>query len=497
MVIDELILVLGLDTRKFTEGQRDAVQAFKKGKEGAIDFGKGVQEQAENMSGALGMARKGVLGLVGAFIGGEAAAFVGHVVAMDAATGRLATTSATSVANLSTWQYMIQQVGGSAQSASSAIGTLQQEINNVRQGSGMFEGGFASLMNQAGVSLSDDADSSLRKIQKFISGQIGSGKMRADEGATFLRRVPGMNEDMVNLMLADFNKLEAAAREAGTATNETAKAAQDLVAKFSLITQSMERFAASMIPVIDLLMKPINAITGADLKKVFPGSNDMFTRDGPMDKLDRFLWGDHNMDDAKKRLADGLRGGAGGGSGSPYRDAIAAVESAGSGGYAARGPATASGDRAYGRYQIMGNNIGPWSQEALGRRVSIEEFMANPALQDQIFDKKFGSYVEKYGPQGASRAWLAGEGGMNDPSRRDSYGTNVLEYQSRFNKALGARGTAGSRGAPALNNSSSEVHIGTMHINAPKADDADGIASDIGGALKRQSMIAPVNNALV
>jgi hypothetical protein len=53
--------------------------------------------------------------------------------------------------------------------------------------------------------------------------------------------------------------------------------------------------------------------------------------------------------------------------GGNYADAIASIESAGSGDYSAIGPDTGKG-RAYGRYQVMDFNIGPWTEKHLGRR---------------------------------------------------------------------------------------------------------------------------------
>lgn len=123
-----------------------------------------------------------------------------------------------------------------------------------------------------------------------------------------------------------------------------------------------------------------------------------------------------------------------------YRDAIASIESAGSGDYSAIGPTNDKLGRALGRYQIMEANIGPWSQEALGRAVTPDEFLADPALQDAIFDKKFGSYVEQFGPEGAAQAWFAGPGGVGKVDRQDVLGTNVGEYGSRFLNALGSAG---------------------------------------------------------
>jgi len=51
----------------------------------------------------------------------------------------------------------------------------------------------------------------------------------------------------------------------------------------------------------------------------------------------------------------------------PLSAAAKAVQSIESGGnYSALGPLLSSGDRAYGAYQIMGANIGPWTKSALG-----------------------------------------------------------------------------------------------------------------------------------
>jgi len=128
---------------------------------------------------------------------------------------------------------------------------------------------------------------------------------------------------------------------------------------------------------------------------------------------------------------------------SRYRDAIASIESAGSGDYAAIGPTHPTLGRALGRYQIMEANLPEWSQAALGRQVSAEEFMANPDIQDAIFDHQFGGYVEKYGPEGAAQAWLGGPGGVGQVDRKDSLGTSIGDYGARFTKALG-----GSYGQP-------------------------------------------------
>lgn len=135
----------------------------------------------------------------------------------------------------------------------------------------------------------------------------------------------------------------------------------------------------------------------------------------------------------------------------PYRDAIASIESAGSGDYSAVGPTNERLGRALGRYQVMEANIGPWSREVLGREVSADEFLANPQLQDAIFDGKFGGYVDQFGPEGAAQAWFAGPGGVGKTDRKDVLGTSVGDYTQKFSAALGGGGQPAQGGAPAGN----------------------------------------------
>jgi hypothetical protein len=121
--------------------------------------------------------------------------------------------------------------------------------------------------------------------------------------------------------------------------------------------------------------------------------------------------------------------------GPDYAGAISQIESGGR--YDAIGPTTRTGDKAYGKYQVMGANVGPWTKEVFGQELTPQEFVANPQVQDAVFQHKFGKYAEKYGAEGASRAWFAGEKGMHNPNARDILGTRVAEYSAKFSKALG------------------------------------------------------------
>jgi hypothetical protein len=77
-----------------------------------------------------------------------------------------------------------------------------------------------------------------------------------------------------------------------------------------------------------------------------------------------------------------------------YKKSVAKMESGNS--YSSLGK-WVRGDRAHGKYQVMGNNIPSWTQQALGVSMTPAEFLANPRAQEKVFEHVFGGYVKKYG----------------------------------------------------------------------------------------------------
>lgn len=137
--------------------------------------------------------------------------------------------------------------------------------------------------------------------------------------------------------------------------------------------------------------------------------------------------------------------------------AIKSIES--SGNYSALGPVLASGDRAYGAYQIMGANIPSWTKQALGYSMTPDQFLNSSSAQDSVFAKIFGGYMSKYGPSGAAQAWFGGPGSIGK-NVSDVLGTSSSEYVDKFNAALGsatdATGVA-AKGLGTLGNGFSQV----------------------------------------
>ena len=138
-----------------------------------------------------------------------------------------------------------------------------------------------------------------------------------------------------------------------------------------------------------------------------------------------------------------------------WANAIASIESAGSGDYSAIGPVTAKGNRAYGRYQVMDFNIGPWTEKYLGRRLTPEEFLASKEAQDAVFAGEFGGNVEKYGnPQDAASVWFTGKPVATGGNRKDILGTTGSGYVNKFNEALGQTPMQNASFAPPMQTAS-------------------------------------------
>lgn len=122
-----------------------------------------------------------------------------------------------------------------------------------------------------------------------------------------------------------------------------------------------------------------------------------------------------------------------------YAAAIKSIESGGN--YSALGPVTASGDRAYGAYQVMGANIPSWTKGALGYSLNPSQFLSNSSAQDAVFAKYFGASVSKFGnPQDAASVWFTGRPQSAGGGSSDILGTTGNQYVQKFNTALGKLG---------------------------------------------------------
>lgn len=178
-----------------------------------------------------------------------------------------------------------------------------------------------------------------------------------------------------------------------------------------------------------------------------------------------------------------------------YGQAIAGNESKGQQNpYMAVGQPTHTGDRAFGKYQVMGANIPSWTKDALGQPMTPQQFLGNPQAQDAVFKHKFGQLVQQYGPQGAARAWFAGPGGMNT-NRQDVNGMTPQRYGQQFSAGMGQPAPQQGQGqsAPSAGNQNATDPSAQLTQLATKLKAANPSASPA-VIFKALSQMAPMMN---
>lgn len=116
-----------------------------------------------------------------------------------------------------------------------------------------------------------------------------------------------------------------------------------------------------------------------------------------------------------------------------FMRAIAQQESGGN--YRALG-SMVGGDRAYGKYQIMGNNIPSWTENALGTSMNPQQFLKDKGAQDATARQYLWNYYKQYGPRQAAMAWNQGVGGMEQGWGKD-YASDIMQRMKQYGWSRG------------------------------------------------------------
>tara|TARA_R110000868_G_scaffold271022_2_gene530477 strand:+ start:4765 stop:6765 length:2001 start_codon:yes stop_codon:yes gene_type:complete len=117
-----------------------------------------------------------------------------------------------------------------------------------------------------------------------------------------------------------------------------------------------------------------------------------------------------------------------------FKKGIASTES--SNNYKAIGPATSSGDKAYGKYQVMGANIPSWTKEAGLGSMTAQQFLNSPEAQEKVFEFQSMKNYGKYGNwDDVASVWFSGRPLSGNVSS-DGYNT-VPQYVAKVRTAMG------------------------------------------------------------
>ena len=114
----------------------------------------------------------------------------------------------------------------------------------------------------------------------------------------------------------------------------------------------------------------------------------------------------------------------------PELDAIAYNESRGK--YDVKGQPTPTGDKAYGRYQFMGQYIPALTKQHLGTEMTPEQFLKNPEAQDKVAEARWNELRQKHTPEEAAKVWAGGEGALKTNEKDSVSGQTTDDYGKKY-----------------------------------------------------------------
>jgi hypothetical protein len=500
-VIDSMVLELGLDASKFSEGQQEAITKLHDFETQSRRSGGVIEDQGRRVLDVFQAFRREAIVGLGVFFGGkETLDAINHIMTMDAATGRLARTMDVSIKDLSAWQGGIQAVGGSAESANAAISGLSDALGQFALTKQPQE--WMLWARRAGVNVFDqsghvkDSIELLKELGDAVQG------MNAREQTALLEKIPGMNRDMINFLITNRQRRdELLADFAATAPTPAEEAAAEAyAAKLTELDRSATNLSRSLVyalgPALTTIMDAMTNFLGIAATPLPKGG----------------FWYDlvYALDPGIADRIFGVPKDSDMATGAGSTAAAPAPAAGGSGAGATRGD----------RNNNPGNIVyGPWAA-AHGASGSDGHFAIFPTLEvgqsamdallasgsysgltlSQLQQKWVGNADPNYLGGLESATGLAGGDvpNLSDPSVRSAIergisrgeGTHIVSaaaLASGVSRSMPAAAAHGSTGNPVT------VTVGNVYINAPQAKDSPSAAAEVGPALQRSIKASAAN----
>lgn len=266
-IIDSLVVELGLDPKKFTQGQKDALAAFKKTAEESRTRAKEIESHLSNVQqGVTSLTRRaaGYLALIAGGFGLKELIF--YLVKTDAETGRFAKTIGTSSTTLAAWRGLAILSGGSAEAFTSSISGLVQQF---QQFALTGDSSVLPYFRALGINISD-ADGKMRPFNDILLDIADSfSKMDPSRAAAFGKAF-GFDDATISLLLRGRAAVEAmleTQKKIHAVTKENTDAAEELLERWGGLVLKVQGFGRLIYPYIGKVADFLNR----DIKSFFGG----------------------------------------------------------------------------------------------------------------------------------------------------------------------------------------------------------------------------------
>lgn len=509
-VIDSLVVTLGLDPSKFTQGQREALEALRATIDQAEAGGKRIEAQGAKVAEYFNGVKRQALGLAGVLLGATGAkALVEKFTTANAEISHMSKILNISAHELSAWQGVARMTGGSAGTITSSFLGLSQAIETFKLTG---QGSFLPVMQSMGLSLKDDQGNAKTMTQIYLDMAAAMEKMNPENRArssAYLSMIPGMNLETIGMLIKGgeaVTKLLEENRKLSTVTKESAENAEKLATGWARLTIVAENLAK---PLLDGISPALQAILGFSTylgTKLFGGE---LLKEDPAAKAKRLQ---KEEDDKKANPQAYPRRGVGELYGAAKGNLGGLAEKYLGGGTGLFPTAGVEEQEAYIRQQAILRGINP----DVAVKVARSEGLGG-AYQSQV-RRKDGSREESYGPfqlfmgGGLGNKALAQGIDPRDPSTwRDQVKFSLDEAKkSGWGAWHGwrglpfegiAAGSAGGGGPRAMMRDGDSTRTTTITTNIAKIEvvgikDAEGFARDVTAQLDRANKAASANYAL-
>ena len=201
MNLDELVVELSLDTKKFTQGQKDALDSFRKTDEEMQKRLSNLEAANKNVGYSFGDTTNAAKGLFEVLLGTGMANFAKDTISSVAATGRAAVNIGIMTSELQALGKVLERNGGNAETANASLMAYASTIQDWKMGKANND--FLKGAKQIGANiLSDNPIDVIEKLAKFAETH---NAQQTNQTGRWL----GMSPDIINSIIngtAKFNK---------------------------------------------------------------------------------------------------------------------------------------------------------------------------------------------------------------------------------------------------------------------------------------------------
>ncbi|QPF81678.1 hypothetical protein IC762_17805 [Bradyrhizobium genosp. L] len=280
MIIDELVLEFGLDSRNFSRNQHEVLEQLRQLEQEGAKSATHAERNAKNLTDMFATFRREAVGALGVFLGGAGiASFVSQIATTDATVGRLAQTMNMSAKELVAWQGAARTLGGSGEGVTGTLNAMTQDMNRFMLTG---QGTLTQVLRPLGISIMN-ANGELKTAGELMEDLAqASQHMDPARFAALFQMLPGANQESLNLIINGRDSLRAMLDEQRRINNitpesirlakEYQKAVSELDTTFSRLGRTI---AVELFPVMTGLAKIwADTLSGGDnsLLKIKKGS---------------------------------------------------------------------------------------------------------------------------------------------------------------------------------------------------------------------------------